>query len=102
MPDFTAHDIMKDRFPTKKYPDQSFVNLGDSFSHREQVQPIANNSNLNWPSQQVKDTNLQEKYDLLEAKYNKDKEFYDKALEARTNQLEEKEDAYEQLLSEKK
>ena len=84
MPDFEKYH--EKAFMPKKYPDQSFVNFGESNIEKPE---------LTWPSQDKKEQGLQEKFDALQAKYDKDKEFYDKALEARTNQLEEKEDAYD-------
>ena len=42
-----------------------------------------------------------EKYTDLEAQFNKDKAFYEQALETRTDQLESKEEENEKLTSEK-
>jgi predicted nuclease with TOPRIM domain len=74
--------------------------LGDSFTQQKNDKQ-ALGSKQSWASQTKENEDLQEKFDQLDAKYSKDKVFYDKALEARTNQLEEKEDAFDQLLSEK-
>ena len=146
----------------RQYPDQSFVNLNDSFSQNAynrqsslhnayqsnayiQTQPnqeyadsmlappMDQNSQLQaktlWPSQvslsnPVKEPDmpppaltgippnsynmqtpeylhLKQRYDELNEQYQKDKKFYDQALEVRTNQLEEKESEVERLMAEK-
>ena len=67
------------------------------------IETLQNNSGSTtfWPSKQqilpqiIQDhqlLDLQFKYNELEAKYKKDKTFYDEALEVRTNQLEELEE----------
>ena len=78
----------------KPYPDQSFVNLGDSFS----VNPSKSvpSQKMAWPSTRDED-GLQEKYDQLKEEHSRDKSFYDKALEARTNQLEAADEKNEKL-----
>jgi hypothetical protein len=124
-----------------RYPDQSIVNLNDSFSQAPRQAPVVRNPSTLiqpmtkdtqdygtmdnnsvvfhdapseaaplksiWPSTQnqstsVLDSNLlKQKCDELEAKLQKDNDFFEKALEARTDQLEAKEEEIEKLAEDK-
>ena len=115
---------------TRQYPDQSFVNLNDSFTHQPRraegkKQPSAEPTDESptgtmWPSAKAADNGetmwpsavggddepmtynvLKTKFEELQDLYEKDKKFYDTALEQRTNQLEEKEDELEKVSGEK-
>ena len=76
-------------------------------NHQSQSQPPA----TLWPSQAEEDTHpsnpyiiqskeykdLQSKFDQLKSQHEKDKKFYDQALETRTNQLDDMEEQNEKL-----